>query len=291
MNDTFRFERLEQRLLPAVSITVGKNGLLKLTGDGAGDTVDIDGTGVAGEVDVFVNGGFVGTFSAVKTISADLKAGDDTVNISAIQIGGLLDLRMGSGADEVDIDNTTTLGGGPNGDVVIGNDVIVNMGGNAGDFIEWDSTGADLGITVGNHVTLTGAADVDLDGDGGTFGVEPEDINIGGNLKIALTGFGDVNGDGWEVDIDDVNVLGTTTLNGSGAVDRIEVTDSSFVRKVTVSLGGGDDLLDVDGGAGQENQFSAAVVVNGGAGSDTVDNSVLNLFAVPPVLKQVENVV
>jgi hypothetical protein len=86
------------------------------------------------------------------------------------------------------------------------------------------------------------------------------------------------------VQLEDVNVGGTAILNGSASADVITIGNCSFARRVEGSLGGGDDLLDIDEGA--FNRFNAAVVVNFGAGFDTVDDNAGNFFAVPAVGKK-----
>jgi hypothetical protein len=285
MRDHLTFERLEDRTLMAVNVTLNAKGILSIVGDGASDDVDVEGTGNAGEVEVFVNGGSQGTFLGVKTIRANLGAGDDGFFVAAINIGGNLDIRLGSGADEFDLDDQPT-NANPDAPVFIGGSVLVNLGGNAGDFVDWDTddSGSDFGITIGKNVNIEGVADVDLNGDGGDTAVQTDDITIGGSLKIVLNGFGDVGGDLAEVFLDDVNVGGNTTLIGTAAAETIRISDSSFVRRVEGSLGAGDDLLDIDEGA--FNRFNAAVVVNFGAGFDTLDDNAGNFFAVPPIGKK-----
>ena len=83
------------------------------------------------------------------------------------------------------------------------------------------------------------------------------------------------------VDIDDLNVTGSTALNGSEQVDRIEISDSTFTGKFTSTLGGGNDVLDLDTGAGDQSRFLSSVAVDFGAGTDTLDNNPLNTFASP----------
>src|SRR5262245_30197720 len=119
VSDKWQFERLEERRLLAVSVTATSQGLLKIVGTTGSDTVDVDGTGVAGSVDVFINGIFSATFAGIKDISASMKGGADRLNLSAIDIDGSVTIDMAAGADIVDIDNTTTLGGGPDGNVLI----------------------------------------------------------------------------------------------------------------------------------------------------------------------------
>jgi hypothetical protein len=293
MSDNLNFERLEDRRLLAVSVTTGKQGLLKITSDGGSDFVEVDGTGVFGEVDVYVGGSFAGTFSGVKTIKAAMKGGEDSLHVSAIQIGGALDVNMGAGPDIFDLDTEAVGGEGAPffGDVFIGGAVIAKLGNNTDDFVEWDTNvaGEGFGITIGNNVTLQGAADVDLDGAGEDFGVQDTDINIGGFLRITSNIAGDVNGDGHNVDLDDINVGGTTIIALGAADDDIQVTDSSFARRVEASLGAGDDLIDSDEGPGNQNRFDGVVVVNGGNGTDEVDGNPLDEFAFfPPTLNSVE---
>jgi len=74
----------------------------------------------------------------------------------------------------------------------------------------------------------------------------------------------------------------------SGADDDVDVTDSSFARRVEVSLGGGDDFIKNGDSA---NSFGAAVVLNGGAGDDTLEEDPGNVYAVAPVVNGVENFV
>jgi hypothetical protein len=281
MTDITKFERLEDRQLLAVSVTFGaKKGILTLTGDDAGDDVEIEGTGNSSEVDVFVNGGFVGTFAGVRSIRGNLGAGDDNLFLSAVHIGGSLDINMGSGADLFDFDDAPISNG--SGEVLIGGNVTVNMGGNSGDFVEWDNVSG-FGIVVGNNVVLAGVADVDLDGDGGDETVQASDIHIGGALKISLSGFGDVGGNSADVFLDDVNVLVGTVITGSSSADVIRAEQSSFGRRVTVNLGDGDDLVDIDQIG--HNRFNDRVIVNFGGGVDTLDDDASNEFLVAPVLK------
>lgn len=290
MTHDLHFERLEDRQLLAVSVTTGNKGLLVLAGDAAGDTVDIDGTGVPGQVEVFVNAVSQGTFGGVRTIRGNLRGGDDVLNLSAIHIGGSVGVKMGGGADRFDVDNNTFGAANPDGNVFIGGSVTVSMEGNPGDFVEWTCDVAPFGIQVGGNVTLTGVADVEFTGAGIDFNHQARDINIGGYASITLTGLGDVNGGGIHLDMDNVNVFGATNIKGSIAAERIEFSNSSFIRKFVGTLGGGDDRLDLDVG-GSPNRFGAAMAVDFGLGNDTLDNQVGNQFAVAPVFTKGPEVV
>jgi hypothetical protein len=282
VSDVWQFERLEERRLLVVTVTAMPQGLLKIVGNGASDTVDVDGTGVAGGVDVFINGGFAGTFAGIQNISATMKGGADVFNISAIDITGSVTVNMAGGADRVDIDNTTTLGGGPDGNVLIGGNLNVVMGNNAGDVIDWDSTFG-FGTTIKGSAVLAGAGTFDLDGEGGSRALEAADLNVGGLLqissKLASSSF-----------IDDVNVGSTTIISLGKKADNVVILDSHFAGDLEVLLGGGTDLFDLDfsGLAGDASQFDGNVNVLAGAGVDTLDELAANVFAIPPAYSQFE---
>jgi hypothetical protein len=282
VSDTWRIERLEERRLLAVTVTATPQGLLKIAGNGASDTVDIDGTGAPGGVDVFINGGFAGTFAGIKNISATMKGGADVLNLSAVDITGSVTVDMAGGADRVDLDNTTTLGGGPDGDLVIGGGLSIVMGNNAGDVIDWASTGG-FGTTVGGSAVLAGAATFNLDGAGGTSSLEASDLNVDGLLqvssKLASNSF-----------IDDVNVGSTTIISLGKKADSVVILDSRLSGDLEVLMGGGNDLFDLDfsGLAGDASQFDGNVNVLGGGGMDTLDELAANVFATPPSYREFE---
>jgi hypothetical protein len=280
MNNLSDFERLEDRTLLAVSVTLNaKKGILNLTGDTASDSVTVVGTGVQGSVEVFVNAVSQGTFTSVRTINASLGAGDDVLNVNSVQIADSLLVNAGTGADTVTI-RDAGFGLHLAQQVNIGGTTSIGMGGDVGDLVNIHDVSG-LGVRVGGALKIFTAADVDIDGNGGTFASEASDISVGGELRIELSGKGDVNADGKEIDIDDLNVTGSTALNGSEQVDRIEISDSTFTGKFTSTLGGGNDVLDLDTGVGDQSRFLSSVAVDFGAGTDTLDNNPLNTFASP----------
>jgi len=280
MNNLSDFERLEDRTLLAASVSLNvKKGILNITGDAASDTVAVVGTGVMGSVEVFVHAVSQGTFVGVKTVNATLGAGDDILNVASLRIVDSLLVTAGAGADQVLI-HDSAFGLHLAQQVNIGGSVSIGMGGDAGDIVSLHNDN-DLGVRVGKALKIFTAADVDIDGDGGSFASEVSDVTVGGELRIELSGQGDVNGDGKEIDIDDLNVASTTALIGSELVDRIEISDSTFTGKFTGTLGGGNDYLDLDTGAGDQDRFLASVVVDFGAGTDTLDNNPLNVFVSP----------
>lgn len=289
LGHALRIEQLEDRKLMTVSANfAASSGILTITSDAASDMVNVEGSGVAGQLRVSANGGFGALFSGVRSIRANLGGGNDHLLIAAIQIGGGVTINMGSGSDQFRLYTRTFLPSSMDGNVMIGGPLTANMGNNVGDFVDVHANLATFGIFVGGNVALHNVADVDLNGNGGSSLSETIDIHVGGNLTIGLSSFGDVNSDGLNVDIDDLNVLGTTTINGSSAADRVQITESTFARRVVVSLGAGDDLLDLDLGAGFRNRFFDRFTFYGGSGFDTFDNNTDNVFAFQPVLSSVE---
>jgi hypothetical protein len=246
---------------------------------------------VSGQVDVFVNGGYYDTFDGVKTIKAAMKGGDDLLELSAIHIGGAVDVDMGEGGDLFVIDTLPFFGGegqGFAGDVFIGGSVIAKLGNDQfdeGAMVTFGLIGGEgFGITVGNNVTIAGGEGTflgDFFGLTGSSAVEDTDINIGGFLKISSN-----IPDGAEVTVQNVNVGGTTILTLGGGDDDVLVEASSFARRVDVSMGAGDDELVVE-----DSSFAAAVVANGGKGDDFLDASVGNSTAVTPVVNGFETIV
>ncbi len=285
MNAPLTFERLEDRRLLAVSVTTGKQGLLKIVGDSGDNEVYIDGTGTAGEVEVTVDGSFVGTFSGIKTINVNLKKGDDAFDVNGIHIGGALSVDMGAGDDEFDMDL------GDEDSLFIGGSVIVSMGNNLGDVIDWDNTGGGTFI-IGNNVTIQGAAEADIDGDGESAGIEEADITIGGFLKITsnVARESENDLDGLTLELDDVNVGGTTIIGLGYGADVVQIGNCNFARRVAISLGGGADTLQ-NGLEDDPNIFGAEVTANGGGGDDTLEEDPGNAYAVAPVVSGFETVI
>lgn len=285
------FERLEDRILLAVTFVRNSAGELGLRGDGASDVVDIDGTGGLGALEVFVNGVSIGTYAGIKNIKGSMGAGNDVVNLHGVQIAGFVNLNMNSGADQITFDNNTFGGANPDANVLIGRYVIGEMGNNAGDLFTMRSNVLNRGITIVGNIDLVYASDVEIDGEGTSYASESTDVTIGGILKMTMGKYGDVNGDGRTVDLDNVNVGGQMALQGSTAIDNVEFTDCSFAQPMSVSLSSGNDILDLDDGIGQANRFGARVTFNGGAGTDTLDDSVLNVFVVPRTVISFESIV
>lgn len=280
-------ELLESRLLLTVNVSFNANsGLLKITGDSAGDRVDVDGAGTPGQVEVFINSVKFDDFSNVKSIKANLGAGDDELNLSALEIDGNIILNMGSGADQFDLDNNTTLGSGPDGIVTIGGDVKAKIGGDSGDFVNWDD-----GITILGDTSLTGVADVDLKGDGTkSFANEVGDITCAGKLSIKYSQSGDVNGDGLEGDFESLLGAGRVTLTGSSLAERIEISTSAF-NDFNTNLGNGDDIFNINFNLNDSNIFGISNF-QGGGGLDKFFQGINNRFDLaPPIIGGFETIV
>lgn len=283
-------EFLETRILPAVTVSFNAgSGRLTLKGNGASDSVSLEGTGVVGNVHAYVNGVYNNTFVGVQSLVANLKGGNDTLNLSSFVISGDVTIKMGSGGDIFDVDNVTDFSPGPDTAMSFGGDLNVKMGSNPGDLIRFDVSAGDF-IQVHGNASFIGAADVNLDGDGGSFLVEGDDIHFFDNLKIDFSPWGDVDGDLNNLTMDDVNVSNATTIICSVADDRIEIGDSAFGEEVTVQLSFGNNLFDVDL-AGDANDFQGLLMLRGVFGIDTYDASGANQFAFAPVLIGIEMVI
>lgn len=279
-------EQLELRILPTVKVNFNPNsGLLKITGDNADNDVEVEGQGIEGKVKVFVDNVSVGEFTNVVSIKTNLKGGDDELDLAAFQIDGNVTVKLGDGADELDLDasaRTVTEG------LFIRGFLKADLGNDVGDLADFDDT-----VVIGGDATITGVVDVDFDGDG-TFGTIVElndDITFFSNLRINFSGLGDVNGDNFELDFDNVNVAGTTTLDGSNNIERFQFTNCNFDGDFNVNMDDGNDVIDIDNGAVNENLFGSQANFRGGDDNDTLLKGVDNLFAQPELITGFETIV
>lgn len=280
-------EQLELRVLPTVNVVFNAgSGLLKITGDSADNRIDIDGLATPGSLEVFVNNTLFDDFAGVKSIKVTLKDGDDTLFMSVVKIPGNLTVNLGDGADEIDIDGGINLGTGPDGVGNIGGFVKANLGGDVDDNLDFDD-----GIVFSGNALFSGVADADLNGDGTNFQVQnADDITFLSNLTIKFSGFGDKNGDDLELDFDNVNVQGTTTLDGSNDIERFEFTNCSF-GDFNADMDDGDDFININNGAALKNSFLAQANFRGGDDNDTLLKGLDNLFAQPELVDDFETVI
>jgi len=278
-------EQLELRVLPTVKVNFNpNNGLLKITGDNLDNKVEVDGDGTKGHAEVFVDDVSVGEFVNVISIKANLKGGDDFLFLAALQIDGNVTANFGDGADELDMDN---LGFNMVDDELeIEGFLKANLGNDPGDFAEMDDA-----ITIDGDVTIIGVADVDFNGDGVNRNVEADDITLLSDLSITFSGFGDTDADGFELDIDNVNVSGTTLIKGTNQEERLEITDCRFQGNFTANLDDGDDFINMNNGAADSNIFFSNAIFNGGDDNDTFLKGLDNFFTVPETILNFETVV
>lgn len=270
-------EQLELRILPTVKVNFNPgSGLLKITGDNAANEIELAGLTTPGSLQVFIEGNLFDDYSGVNSLKINLKGGNDILFISALSIPGNSTVKLGSGADEIDIDDVNSVGAGPNQNVVFGGAFNAVFGKDAGDFLELDG-----GVQFNNAASFKGVADVDLKGAGTSAGIQTEDVTFFGDLTIQMSGLGDSNGDVREIEFDNVNVTGKTTILGSNSLDRGFIASSLFQGQFNISLKGGNDILDINDGLAAKNLFTANTVFDGGSGDDTIDKGPDNLFTFP----------
>ncbi len=278
MRDHLEFcvESLEQRQMLAAAISFNPNsGLMRITSDADGGSVQLDGGGTIGTIFARVDGQPAGSFLGVNKIVARMGPANDSLAIGSISIGGSLNVNMGNGNDTVSILNTAFDNvSGVIGNVFIGGAVTINMGSGTFDGVSMDAANG-FGHTYGNKVTFAGLRSTNISGEGTSRLIEGRDINILGRLSIR----NDV--DGSSINLVNVNVGGTTTIRGSRYADAVNVVDAAFARRVTIDLGAGDDTLFVAGSA-NANWFAHRTIFRGGAGQDTLFLQDDNFFADPP---------
>ncbi|MCA9093286.1 MAG: hypothetical protein KDA68_07355 [Planctomycetaceae bacterium] len=278
-------EQLELRILPTVKVNFNpNNGLLKITGDNAADRVEIDGTGASGDFELFTDGNLFGEFENVLRLKINLKGGDDQLHFSSLAIGSI-SVKFGEGADLLDIDSQINLGTGPSIETDLFGDLKVDFGGNSGDLAAVDGE-----VRMTGLVTLDGVADVDFDGAGTNFGLEDEDVIVTG-VRIGLSGLGDVDGDGFAVELDNVFLNGGFfTVVGSNSTDLINVARSSFFGELKIDLRDGNDTLRIDNGDSLKNRFVNPALFNGGQGQDTLLQGIDNIFNSDPIISGFETI-
>ncbi|MCA9093939.1 MAG: hypothetical protein KDA68_10660 [Planctomycetaceae bacterium] len=285
---SYHYEPLEDRTLLSVSALFSPaSGKLTIKGDCDGQAVLVEGTGDEGSLDVYYGGAHLGNFTGVKHIQAKFGSGADTLHLSAVEIPGNLKVNMGAGEDTLVMKNTPLSGPSPDGDLLIRGNTTVKMGNNAGDYVLMNADSGTYGIYLRGNAKFLGSADVDLRGAGGSASIELPDVNVAGNLMIKLSQFGDANGDNENLRLRDVNVFGTTKILGSTSADKMEIYRSRFADRLDINTRAGDDLIDTQIG-GASSHFEGPVKVNGGAGDDTYDQSLFNVFASTETIFSIE---
>ena len=296
---------------PGTVIGSVSNGVLTVNGTSGDDTI-----AVSNEYDatsVYVNGSQQafpdGTVTSIVVNAGD---GDDSVSVyslppfdyelPSVSVSGgegndtlTLDgderttLDGGDGNDMLSAQGTygtsaTLLGGAGDDEIIVGDLVTVNADGGAGDDyvnlqyggfgdtvvggVGTDTLSIDDSQTSGNVVVnLDGRADSTSFGGypGSSFGADFETLGV--NFGSAM-GTLAVDGDGLGDSITVSSNLSPVTVNGGAGNDRIVGFSSGGSAHLTLNGNGGNDtLIDTDGNT----SFS------GGAGTDTVDFSSLNV--------------
>jgi len=282
-------EQLELRILPTVKVNFNpNNGLLRITGDNSNNIVEIDGLAL-NDLELFVDGNLFNQFNNVQQIKVNLKGGDDQLHISAITFNGTTSVKFGQGADLLDIDDQINLGSGTDGRADF-KAFKADFGGDAGDLAQMDG-----GAFITGDFEINRVADVDFDGKGSSFNLEgSDDLFFAKNTLIRLSGLGDVDGDGFEVELDNVFGGGSRvfTILGSNSTDRVNFARNSFQGEFKIDLRNGDDLFRIDNGDSLKNQFANnQPVFDGGTGNDTLLQGASNLFDLPPEVVGFETVV
>ncbi len=312
-------QQLEGRTLPAgvVNVAIAANGNVTITGDNSSNTIDIDVT--AGSIvitpdattRVKVGGVTADAGEAVQVteegddvdgnLKIDMKGGNDVVRLTVTgtetNITGNVSVKMGSGADTLDIlvvaedvDPDPVLEDFQ-GNINVEGNVNIDMGtGNNVDKVRIDSSDDDAGILgIGGHLTIkthsgndvVALFDVDVvknvtinSGLGHDDVLQVDGLEVGGNLTLT---YGDLNY------LENVAVGGNTKVNSGTGDDRFGVTGFTGAGKVDVDLGSGADQLAI----GTIGEGFASVKLNGGTGTDDLDTNTV-LEGVTP--KSFENV-
>jgi hypothetical protein len=284
----FHYDELEPRLMLTVTPNLSNSGLLTITGDAASNDINLIGTGTEGSVAYYLEGILQTTFNGVKSIKVDLGDGSDFLEIAAVRIPKNLTVNLGSGNDQFDMDTTPDYGAHADGQVIIKGFVKAELGGDAGDDVDWDCQSG-YGIEIYKNVKLTGAAFVDMAGSNSMVVITNSAIEIKRNLTIELSGLG--NGSGVEVDMNNVNLFGKTTIVGSNQIDEIRIIDTRF-GDLTIDLKEGADAVFMkEAGQTDRNVIVGLGTFQGGDGSDVLALGSFNTFGKGPKILSFETVI
>ncbi len=258
------------------------NNQLSIVGDSAADTVVVSTVDVGGVAQVTVNGQGVGAgvdASAVTSIFANLGGGNDTMNLSTLDLAkfsgltdGSIEIRGGAGND--------TLVGSPLGDILKGEDGNDSLTGGAGNDQLIGGNGNDTLIGGAGDDTLDGGAGDDMYSFSGSTDLGSDTIVQAASGNLDTLGFGSLGG-AIVIDISmttpQVVRAGqlTLTLSDGAGIDNVQGTayDDVILGNAggnTLMGNGGNDYLWgrggndwLDGGAGNDTLY-------GGDGNDTL---------------------
>jgi Ca2+-binding RTX toxin-like protein len=295
-----------QRVAIDLSATPGSG-----VGDGAADSVTVNGTSAGDQIQVAGSGGSVSvTGLSAQVTLAGTEGANDSLHISAL---GGNDTINAAGLAAAQL--TLTIDGGSGNDTILGsagNDFLI--GGDGNDFIDGNQ-GSDVAFLGAGNDTFQwdpgDGSDV-VEGQDGTDTLLFNGANIGEKIDISANGtrtrlsrdVGNVTMDLGGVEHIQLNMLGgpdTITVNDLSGTDTIQV---AIDLSQPSGSGTGDGAADtvITNGTANDDQISVAtsgnsivvkglaaqvtvsgaeslndsLVVNGGAGNDTIDASRLN---------------
>ena len=280
-------------------------------GDGAADSVTVDGTSAGNQITVVGSGGSVGvtglseqvtltgTEGANDSLHINALGGNDTINAAALAAGQLtLTIDGGSGNDTIlgSAGNDFLLGGDGN-DFVDGNqgsDTAFLGAGN--DTFQWDpGDGSDIVEGQdGTDTLLFNGANISEKIDISANGRRTRLFRDVGNVTMDLGGVEHIQlnmlGGADTITVDDLSGTDTNQVNidlsspagsgmGDGAADTVITNGTANNDQISVTNSG--NSIVVKGLAAQVTVNGAeplndTLVVNGGAGNDTIDASKLH---------------
>lgn len=257
----------------AVSVTQ-KGARLKIQGDAQDDVVTVDGTNLLGRVVVRVNGANPQPFLGVRDVVIALGAGNDELEISALQVGGDVVANLGAGEDSAIVDDS----GDVDGPLIVGRDLTLTLGGQPGDVCAMTASG-DGPLLIGRRLSIRGAAALQVAGLGGSAAFDPHDVVVGADLRIQSTEKS-LNAAGVvQVVLADVDVGGKTRITLGANPNVVHFAHCRLARGLDAQLGSGDDVLDF---GNVDTSIDATFKADGGAGNDVIqDVDQLVLVAFP----------
>lgn len=254
-------------LFTAAGITVGSTGGDILTGTSGSDLLD------GGDGDDSINGGDGNDILIGGTGNDAVNGGPgiDTASYTTATSNAVAELHRGKALDGQGGKDTLTsienLVGGPQNDILIGNEIANFLRGEDGDDIVYGNGGDDslLGGN-GNDLLRGGPGDNFIDGGTGVDTVDYSDRNESVDVYLG-DGYSDLSGGDTDILVNIENVIGTALddyLEGNSLANRLEGGKGND----DLDGGGGDDIL--VGGVGDDLLFGdlGNDVLAGGRGAD-----------------------
>ncbi len=259
-----RLESLEKRLLMAGDVTVSvSGGVLTVRGDANPNSIQISGTGVAGQ---YLISGFVDD-----TLNLPTTVNHGAAPVLVTGVTGDVIINLGNGNDELGIDNAVVAGnliinddGGANflelgqHSLLVNKDVVVNTAGNG------DQTILEEGIfTVGNHTVTTGGGNDYLN------------LIATGAAAYASTGKNETisTGAGYDVyTVGSMYVQGALSVDTGSEADLISIVNTGVGGSAKFVGGSGDDILAFD-----HLTVGGNLTVDGGSGNDQISFNVATI--------------